>query len=259
MRTIERISVLSLDMSRERQQERWSLLKQPTISILTCYVCDFSDHISEYTVFKSDDMFQAGELIRYKCPICETIFGDLRFLTLSRDEINKDYEDVYSYYSEGDTSPYILEVLRDQPVCTNKNATYLDYACGKWNNVIPTLRSEGYDIIGYDKFVSGNEYTTNMLPDTRFDIVYNCNYIEHIINPYEDLHEIVSLVKKGGYIIFITACFEYCIAFTHYHTFFFNDKSLEYISKNLGITLVSSKKYHFADGQSTIAKVFKKD
>jgi perosamine synthetase len=244
--------------SKERQRIRWYHLRQPSMSTLTCYICKMTNDIKDYKIFKSNDIFQAGELIRYQCPICQTIFGDLRFLRLSRDEISKDYEDLYSYYSEGDTTSYILEVLRDQPIFTNKSLTYLDYACGKWNKVIPFLQKEGYDIVGYDKFVAGNEYTTSTLPNIQFDVVYNCNYIEHIIDPYEDLKEIVALTKKGGHIIFITACFEYCIEFTHYHTFFFNDTSLEYISKELGITLISSKKYHFADGQFTIAKVFMK-
>jgi hypothetical protein len=244
--------------SKQRQLQRWSSLRQPVISKLICYICDYEGDISTYKIRKANDIFQAGELIRYQCPTCETIFGDLRFLSLTRDEINKDYEDVYSYYNEGDTSSYILHVLNDIDVCKDKTKTYLDYACGKWNTVIPTLRDKGYDIIGYDKFVSGNSYTTNQLPLTQYDIVYNCNYIEHVIEPYKDLGEIVSLVKSGGHVLFITACFEYCIEFTHYHTFFFNDKSLEHLANKLGLIPIFSKKYTFVNGEFTIAKLFKK-
>ena len=245
--------------SKERQIIRWKNLQQPTINLLQCYICKYENTINSYNKFEADDIFNAGKLIRYQCPNCDVIFGDLRFLNLPLDEINNDYEDLYSYYKEGDTTQYILEVLENIPSIKDKRLKYLDYACGKWNSVIPILKSQGYDIIGYDKYVSNDSYITDNIQNQKFDVIYNCNYIEHLINPIEDIRAISSHLNKNGYIVFITQCFEYTIEFTHYHTFFFTDKSLKIIADICDMTLIYSNKFYFKDGEWTIAKVFKKN
>lgn len=241
---------------KKRQINRWKNITQPNPQNLTCAICGNNDKTSDYKTFEADDIFNAGKLIRYECPSCKTIFGDLRFLQMPISEINKDYEDLYSYYNEGDTTNYILTVLEDLDCCKDKSLKYLDYACGRWNKVIPELRNRDYDIIGYDKYIIGGGDTTNDLGDRKFDVIYNCNFIEHLINPIEDIQEITKHLKPGGYLIFITSCFEYCIDFTHYHTFYFNDTSLAHIGNMLNLTMTFSKKFTFADGQFTIAKVF---
>ena len=47
--------------------------------------CDYCDNIKKYKNLIAKDNFGAGLLIRYKCPNCEVIFGDLRFLNLSKE------------------------------------------------------------------------------------------------------------------------------------------------------------------------------
>ncbi len=245
--------------SRERQIARWSKLEQPSYTTLQCGLCQSNQAIEKYEVFKAKDIFNAGTLVRYKCPECEVIFGDLRFLNLPQEEINCDYEDLYSYYDEGNTTPYILEVLQDQPFFGDKTKTYIDYACGRWNKVIQNLRNEGYTAIGYDKYVTDNSNAIiNTLPSEKCDILINSNYIEHFIHPLEDIQEMLQFVKPGGYILFMTECFEYKIEFTHYHTFFFGKKALEFIAKECNLEFISSKDYSFADDEKTTAKLFRK-
>lgn len=246
--------------SKSRQIYRWNNITKQDIDNIKCFVCDYFGSTNKYRILKAYDMFNAGEIIRYECPVCETIFGDLRFLNLSRDEIQKDYEDVYSYFNEGDTTNDILYILNNIEFCKDKTKKYLDFACGKWNNVIGNMRNSGYDIIGYDKYVTnGDQYIFNSIDGMKFDIIYNSNYIEHLINPISDISEILSYLNKDGYLIFITQCFEYCIENTHYHTFFFNDKSLKIISDKLNITPVYSNKFIYPNGGFNIVKVFKKN
>ena len=130
--------------SKERQLLRWHNIQQPVVNSLKCYVCDYENHVSTYKTIEANDMFNAGKLIRYKCPNCDVIFGDLRFLSLSETEIQNDYEDLYSYYSESDTTKYILEVLQHLDIFKDKNLRYLDYACGKWNAIIPKLKNASF-------------------------------------------------------------------------------------------------------------------
>jgi hypothetical protein len=45
-------------------------------------------------------------------------------------EINNDYQDLYSYYKEDDTSKYIIYIFDNIDYLQNKNLKYLDHACG---------------------------------------------------------------------------------------------------------------------------------
>jgi hypothetical protein len=240
--------------SKQRQIERWNNLKQPIMDNLTCYICNYQNKITEYKQYIANDIFNAGELIRYQCPICETIFGDLRFLQLPHEEISRDYEDVYSYYNEGDATDLILQVFADIPFFYNKSFSYLDYACGKWNRLVSILKNQGYNIDGYDKYVNNNSYIINtLISDKKYDIIYNNNYIEHLIDPIQEIKNITNLLNDNGILVCITECFKYCIEFTHYHTFFFNDKSLLVICDKLDLELIYSKDYSF-----TMVRAFKK-
>lgn len=246
-------------MSKERLIERWKNLKQPIINELTCYVCNYKNNIDIFNVLKTNDIFEAGELIRYECPECNLIFGDLRFLNLSNEEIENDYIDAYSYYSEGNTKNYILDALNSLDLFKDKNKSYLDYACGKKNTTIEMLFDKGYNIYGYDKYVECNsKFFINNITNMKFDVIYCNNYIEHLIKPYEDLLKMVEHINKGGYLILISSCFEYVIEYTHYHTFFFSDKSLNILAEKLDLEFIDSKKIYFSDGEFTIIKVFKK-
>lgn len=239
--------------SKERLLKRWSNFKQPELENLSCYVCKYYGNIATFKTHKCMDQFHAGELTRYECPRCEVIFGDLRFLQLSRKEISEDYCDLYSFYNEGDTTKYILEVLTRTQLL-KPSYTYLDFACGSWNKIIPFLREKNFQIEGYDKHI--DKY--NKRPTQLFDIVYCSNYIEHLIDPYPDIQEMLDFLKPDGKLVLISPCFEYCIADTHYHTFFFREKALKILCETLNIELLDSEKIYFSDGDKTIVKVFTK-
>jgi hypothetical protein len=246
--------------SKERLIERWKNFKQPELEKLKCYICDYEENISNYKIYKVNDIFEAGELIRYECPCCTVIFGDMRFLLLDQSEIDNDYSDLYSFYNEGDTTEYIIKTLSSIDIFNDKSKSYLDYACGNWNNIVPYLRENGYNIYGYDKYVNSDNYFLNDITGLKFDVIYNNNFIEHLINPIDFISTMVNHLNDYGYIIFISPCFEYSYDFTHYHTFFFNDKSLEYISKKINIKLIDSKRINFNETGTdyTVVKVFQK-
>ena len=115
-----------MSLAEEKMINRWKQLKQPEIVDLQCYICDYKSSISDYKQYTSHDIFNAGDIIRYQCPNCDVIFGDLRFLKLSKEEINDDYTDLYSYYKESDTTKYILEVFDKLNlfIPDNKNKKY---------------------------------------------------------------------------------------------------------------------------------------
>jgi SAM-dependent methyltransferase len=203
-------------------------------------------------------MFHAGELRRYQCPSCDVIFGDLRFLNLPLSEIAADYKDLYSFYKEGNTTPYITHII--DKINLGKDKTYLDYACGESTSTLDTLNASGYNVYGYDAYVDNPhpKFIKTINETTTFDVVYSNNYIEHVINPQTDLLKLLALVNKNGKLVLIGPCWDYCIEYTHYHTFFFIDRSLQYLCNMLGIKEIYSEHIKFEDGDSTIVKIFEK-
>jgi len=249
---------------KERMIKRWELLKQPNIINLKCYICDYDASVSNFKKMTAKDTFSAGEIIRYQCPNCDVIFGDLRFLNLSQKEINDDYIDLYSYYKEADTTNYLLNVFNriNLFIPENSNKKILDFACGNWNSVISIIRKKGFNnIYGYDKYVNdtNQEYrlSEEQLLNNKFDIIYSNNFIEHLIDPLNDIKYLLELLEKNGCLIFITSCFEYCYEFTHFHTFFFIGRSIDKLCEKLKIKMVYSTKITFKNGLFTTVKIFK--
>ena len=226
--------------SKERQIKRWNNLQQPRPISLNCIICEYTDLNKNFLKLYAKDIFCAGKLIRHKCPNCGLIFGDLRFLNLSEKEINDDHEDVYSYYSEGNTVPYILDNLNSLDIFKNQNLSYLDYACGI-GKMIPILKDKGYNIYGYDKYVKNNNVLNN-IDNKKFDVIYTNNFIEHVINPIEDIKKILLHLNDNGYLIIMSDCFdEYKIEYTHYHLYFYTGNSFNILCDKLNLDIIDSK------------------
>lgn len=245
-------------MSKLNLINRWKNLPQPLLNHLTCKVCNYQNTIEQFKIYKSNDIFYAGELIRYQCPNCNVIFGDLRFLNLNKEEISKDYVDLYSYYSEGDTSKYILHCL--DKINLGKDKVYLDYACGNNIETLNLLNNHNYNVYGHDAYVNNihTKFIKNLKDVKNIDIIYSSNYIEHVIEPFEDLQILIDLLNDNGKLVLISGCWEYKYEISHYHTFFFLGKSLKYLCEKLKIREVFSEKIFFEDGQFTTIKIFEK-
>lgn len=226
--------------SKERQIKRWNNLQHPRPISLNCIICEYTDLNKNFSKLYANDIFCAGKLIRHKCPNCGLIFGDLRFLNLSEKEINDDHEDLYSYYSEGNTVPYILDNLNSLDIFKNKQLSYLDYACGL-GKMITILKKQGYNIYGYDKHVKNNN-VLNDIDNKKFDVIYTNNFIEHVINPIEDIKKILLHLNDNGYIIIMSDCFdEYKIEITHYHLYFYTGNSFNILCDKLNLDIIDSK------------------
>jgi SAM-dependent methyltransferase len=177
---------------------------------------------------------------------------------MDKSEISNDYKDLYSFYSEGDTSNFILESLNK--INLGKDKSYLDFACGKDNRTLNLLNKNGYDVYGYDLYTNMDH--PKFIKNTfKVDVVYTNNYIEHLIDPFNDLKKVIDLLKDDGKLVIISQCWEYCIDITHYHTFYFLGKSLNYLCNELNINEIYSDKIFFTDNEDnewSIIKIFEK-
>ena len=101
----------------------------------------------------------------------------------------------------------------------------------------------------HPKFIKKNTF--------KFDIVYTNNYIEHLIDPFNDLKKVIDLLKDDGKLVIMSQCWEYCFDKTHYHTFYFLGKSLNYLCNELSINEIYSEKIFFTNSKEWyIIKIF---
>ena len=227
--------------SKKRQIERWQKLSQPELINLKCNICENIDLNENFLKIYADDIFCAGKIIRHQCPKCELIFGDLRFLNLTEEEIENDYSDAYSYFTEGNNTQYLINCLNSIEIFKNKELTYLDYACGT-GKMIPILKEKGYNICGYDKYVKNIDVLNNIDNNNKFDVIYSSNFIEHLISPIDDIKKILEHLNDDGYLIFLSDCIdEYKVEYTHFHTYYYLGNSFNILCEKLNLNVIESK------------------
>lgn len=243
--------------SKENQIIRWQNIshnfQEP--STLKCFVCDFQDNTSNFKSYTDEGIFNFGTIKRFQCPNCDVIFGDLKFLSLTYDEISKDYADTYSYFTERTQNQFFIHLFKYLPYF-KPQYKIIDYGCGSILNYQTTLNRLGYNIDRYDKFVKDDSMIKNIVPQS-YDILFNHNVIEHVINPIQDLQEMINCVKPNGLLIISSACWNFCIRQTHFHTFFFIGRSVNYLCQKLNIQLIDTFTIPSSDNDEVI-KVFKK-
>ena len=133
-----------------------------------------------------------------------------------------------------------MECLKSIDLFKNKDYSYLDYACGI-GKIIPILKKESYNISGYDKYVVGQNVLNN-IDNMKFDVIFSNNFIEHLINPINDIKNMLNHLNDNGYLIFTSDCIdEYKVEITHFHTFYFLGKSLSVLSKKLNLNILELK------------------
>jgi hypothetical protein len=103
------------------------------------------------------------------------------------------------------------------------------------------VKKQGYNIYGYDKYVKETNVLNN-IDNMKFDVIYSNNFIEHLINPLEDIKKMLNNLNSNGYLIFISDCIdEYMVEFTHYHTYYYTGNSFTILCDKLNLDIIESK------------------
>jgi Methyltransferase domain len=200
---------------------------------LICPICNFQGFCYEFSVYESQCIFKGGKLVRHKCPSCGVIFGTQRMLALSEAELSKEYKSHYSCYDElGDSTEKEVEAF--YLLNPQKNGTYLNFGCGRWNKTIEKMRSLGYDIYGFEPYssITDNQFIINdfdTLSSMEFDGIISNDLLEHLRYPDKALILMASLLKKEGSMVHRTPCFKYACERTRFHLYFFTGDSLREI------------------------------
>lgn len=226
---------------RARMRARWMLrgaldgLNPP--ARLGCRICGFEAPAADFRELRARCIFEGGTLVRHQCPACGVIFGTERMLSLTPEQLAREYADVYRVHDEGATTSLELEAFRH--LRPERGRKYLNYGAGKWSDAIAQLRDRGFDIVGFDKYAVSSENVINdpaRLSEMRFDGIMSHSLMEHMVDPVGEMRSLRRLLRgRDSLMVHATPCFRYEIEYTRFHLFFFTGRSLEVIAEKAGL------------------------
>jgi SAM-dependent methyltransferase len=201
----------------------------------TCIVCAQRGSRRAYKVLSSRCQFGGGRLERYQCPGCDAVFGPQKYLDLSQQMVDRDYELLYASYSEGDSTE--KEIKTFHSMHPSNGALYLDWGCGAKSRVVSSLRARGFDVWGYEPTAARTEdfiVKSRLEISARFDGIFSNNVIEHFRDPVAQFQDFKSILKPGGRMAHSTPCYEYACEDTRFHTLFLLGRSPFVLAERTG-------------------------
>lgn len=181
-------------------------------------------------------MFTDQELIRHRCIDCGLVFGPSKMFFKDKQEISNMYKDLYSRYSESDDPSREIAAFNElNPKKVNEDGehVYLNYGAGR----SPSQKHlSQYAVLCYDPMLDGiKRFEYNF-----FSGLFSSNLIEHLVQPYDDLNEMLMISADQAHFCPCSADdslgiapFQY--ANTIFHTIFWTKKSLDIFCYKLGV------------------------
>jgi Methyltransferase domain len=209
-------------------------------SVHQCETCLFEGGSALFKEFTSYCIFGGGQLIRYQCPNCDTIFGPAKMLSLSPQELTQEYEMHYRLYPEGDSTTN--EIRAFHALQPSRQGKYLNYGAGGWSQSVSELRAQGWDVLAYEphKSAAGGAFEITdeaTLASMRFDGIFSNNVLEHFQNPIAALRKMSALLTPTGRMSHATPCFQYLYEYTRFHLYFFPGRSLSFVARRADLKI----------------------
>jgi hypothetical protein len=209
--------------------------------IKTCPLCGHSGQTNSFPVFQSHCIFGGGHLTRFQCPACDVIFGAKKMLAMNAAELSQDYEYHYKIFQEGDST--FQEIRAFNLLKPNKNGTYLNYGAGGWSKSVQELRSQGWNVFGFEPHDSATSDLTYLIKNRadlvkmKFDGIFSNNVLEHLRHPVEELSFMKEILKPGARMSHATPCFEYMYEYTRFHLFFYLGRSRKILAQKASLVV----------------------
>ncbi len=217
------------------------LLYAPTLAtrVINCLLCGYSATRDGYGVHESECQFGGGRLERYQCRECDLVFGPLKMLDMSDQMLTADYQLLYETYRESNSTASETRAFRTTE--PRQGGLYLNWGSGAWSETIDQLRSQGWDVWGYEPsvppaspFVAGS---TSEISAT-FDGLFSNDVIEHFRDPVAEFRRMASHLRTGALMTHASPCYELLYDHTRFHTAFYLGRSVEVLAARTGMKIV---------------------
>lgn len=134
-------------------------------------------------------------------------------------------------------SPIVNSILKD----FKKTDKGLDFGSGTGPVITKMLRDKNYDVQEYDPFFANHPEAL----EKKYDYIACCEVMEHFHTPKKEFELLFNLLKPGGKLYCKTDLFSESKNFDSWgykndptHVFFYHQKSILWIQKNIGFTSV---------------------
>jgi len=218
------------------------LLYRPELltRIITCPLCKHASTRDGYVIYVSECQFGGGHLERYGCPDCDLVFGPLKMLDLTEQQLATDYRLLYEGYREVenlDAESRAFLSCDPQP-----GGRYLNWGCGAWSGTVEKLRADGWDVWGYEPTMpSANPFIVGDRSEisAKFDGIFSNNVIEHMRDPIAEFDGMAGHMSSGGVMVHATPCYALRYEHTRFHTAFYLGRSVEILAQRTGLEVVA--------------------
>jgi len=138
-------------------------------------------------------------------------------------------------------SPITSQIVED----FDKFSTGLDFGCGTGPVIQHVLQKEGFKVDLYDHYFYPNTEVFN----NKYDFIVASEVVEHFYYPDKEFSRLHQMLKPGGKLYIMTELFseKKCFDEWYYkndptHVFFYNKKTMQWISKKFGFHQVENNK-----------------
>lgn len=180
----------------------------------------------------------------FHCNICSLVFANPNNTLLETTEKSR-----YENHKNSDATDGYLNFLRTliDPMKKYilKEQKGLDFGSGPFPMLVNTLKSEGFNIEGYDPYFANFK---NLLNST-YDYIFCCEVCEHFNNPSKSFKLLSSLLKPNGVLGLKTSLLTDSIDFSNWyykkddtHISFYSEISMSYIAKTYNLKIISMDK-----------------
>ena len=182
----------------------------------------------------------------YHCPECDLIFmakKDLvspakekeRYEGHDNNHENEGYVKMFEDFIERAINPYFD---------FSKEAKVLEFGCGPGPVLADLLEEKGLNVDLYDPYF----YPIKDYKNKEYDLITSTEVFEHLLNPYKEIKDLLSVLKDGGILSLMTHFHnqekenfkfeDWWYKWDETHITFYSHKTMEWIAKKFNISLL---------------------
>ena len=175
----------------------------------------------------------------FQCPACSLIYVDPSCYPSAEQERSRYLLHNNSPDDPGYTS-FLSQAITPARAFINSRMKCLDYGCGPMPTLSGMLKEEGIECDNYDPF-----FFPHGMNAERYDAIFSTECFEHFFCPGIEIPRLLTVLKPGGYLVIMTACWDTTHDFSTWtyarditHVSFYHRDTLRWIARHYQLDIV---------------------